>query len=115
MKRITINSVLLFLFCLMSQIGLAQEKVDITEDPIKDELIKTYSWTKAFFENTAEPVVYLSEMENESGHQYVLIESKNAKTLYDTNGKQYCADHSELSCVEYYKLSEGKLSWKNPN
>ncbi len=117
MKNKFFISVMMLAFCFNLQSVVAQEvaadKAEASKgDPKKDELIKTYAWTKPHFENTATPVLAIKQMQSAEGHEFVLIESEDSKTLYDTSGKQYCADHAQLDCVDFYKLSPSDLTWK---
>lgn len=112
MKNTFFISALLLCFFFFNQTGYAQENTDAKKDPIKEKFVKAYDWTKAHFENTAKPIVSMKQMQTVEGHEYVLIETEATKTLFDKSGKQYCTDHSELNCVEFYKLSAGDLIWK---
>lgn len=111
MKKTFFVSLLMFSFCLVSYCSYAQDKIDAKEDPIKDQFVKAYAWTKIHFDNKSEPLVSLKQMKSAEGHEFILVESKTSKVLYDTTGKQYCADHVGLNCIEFYKLSESDLTW----
>jgi len=112
MKKIIFISMLMLSFCLCTQVVFGQDNADSKEDPIKEQFVKAYSWIKPYFEDAAKSIISIKQMQTVEGHEYILVESEASKTLYDTSGKQYCADHAELNCVEFYKLSEGKLTWK---
>lgn len=112
MKKTILISMLVLSFCLCSQVVFGQDNTDSKEDPIKEQFVKAYSWTKPYFEDASKSIVSIKQMQTVEGHEYILVESEATKTLYDTSGKQYCADHAELNCVEFYKLNEGKLTWK---
>lgn len=111
-KTFFISKLLLLAFCLISFNSFSQEKLTAKEDPIKDQFVETYAWTKSHFESKSNAVVSMKEMETAEGHKFVLVESKDSKVLYDTNGEQYCTDYEDFNCVEFYKLSKGDLSWK---
>lgn len=104
-------------FCFAGQTIFAQESSDTNTETAskvdlkKDDLIKKYSWTKSFFDNTTSPVIAVKEMLSVAGTDYVLIETKDSKTMYDSDGKRYCADSAELNCIEFYKLKPGILTW----
>lgn len=112
MKSTIFVSLLMMSFCLASHTTSAQDQMNPKEDPIKEQFVETYAWTKAHFENKTEPIVSIKQMQTAEGSEFIQVETKAAKILYDTSGKQYCSDHAELNCAEFYKLSDGDLSWK---
>lgn len=112
MKKTFFISLFMMTLCFASQTTYAQDKAESVEDPIRDQFVKTYAWTKAFFENTSEPVVAMKKMQTAEGHEYLLMESKASRTLYDISGKQYCTDNAKLDCIEFYKLKDGDLAWE---
>jgi len=115
MKNKFFIALLMLAFCTATEIGFAQEnataaELETKDDPKKDEILKAYAWTKAHFENKS--VVSIVQMKSDEGYEYILVESDDTNTLFDTDGEQYCADHEQLNCVEFYKLSATSLSWK---
>lgn len=111
-----ITSFLILAFFSICQLGYSQETVkeaatETKAELDKQELINSYSWMKTHFENTSNPVVSVKEMQAEGGANFIFVESKDSKIMFDSDGKRYCTDSKDFSCMEFYKLNEGSLSW----
>ncbi len=116
MKSNFITSLMILAFFSFCQLGFSQETVKEatikTEAELdKQELIDAYSWMKTHFEDTANPVVAVKEMQAEGGANFIFVEFKDSKIMFDSDGKRYCVDSKDFSCMEFYKLNEGSLSW----
>jgi hypothetical protein len=116
MKSNFITSLLILAFFSICQLGFSQETVkeiamQTKAEADKQELINAYSWMKTHFENSVNPIVSVKEMQAAGGSKFIFIESKDSNVMFDSDGKKYCADGKDFSCMEFYKLNEASLSW----
>lgn len=118
MKNI-LNYTLVLGFICFFQTTFAQEKnsevddVKTKKELKKEAIIKKYSWTESIFEKSEKDLGSVNEYIAPNGSVYVIIDLKGAKTMYNTSGETYCADHASLSCLKFYELVPGNLSWTN--
>ena len=105
-------------FSVVSKHASAQDHVHTAQDPKakmevkKEEMIKKYAWTKDIFEKSVSDLVSVKEYAMSNGVNFILVETKDSKKMYDTAGKVYCADYDSFSCLDFYKLTLGDLSWR---
>ena len=119
MKASVKSAFLMFVLCLSSN-GFFAQGLTVSEDMItdytyvtsnKDELIRKYLWDKSHFESTHKPPTKVSEVLSGGQCKFGVIETKNMKVLYDTQGKTYYTDLKSHYRSRFYKISLGELQW----
>lgn len=117
MKNVLFNSIVLFSLCLMAQSSTAQQvevldnQKEVVEKTDKAKLLKKYTWLSTHLKKMTK-VKAIAEMRHKEHKDFVIIETTDSKIMYDSNGKTYCTESPELNCTEYYKLTPGKLKWR---
>ena len=114
MKTI-INYTLVFVLIAFVQNSYAQDS-NSDRDKIKtkkEALIEKYTWTKDIFDQSEKDLNSIYEYVMPNGMTYIVVDSKNAITLFDSAGNKYCVDHETVNCREFYKLTKGDLGWTN--
>jgi|GEM_PF-7095197 len=112
MKKTLTLLILLFSIC----IGFGQTAQESTKENKEKEQIpeifKKHEWLQKIVDYKDCQNITIQDYENESGHhKYVFIEEDGIKRMYTPEGKSYCTDNANLSCIEFYKLNAVGEKW----
>ncbi len=90
----------------------SSEKVTKENEEVP-QIFKDYTWLKEMVnpKDCNGTTVSVRKNPESTANEFVLISKNGKRTLYTIEGKQHCADHSSVNCVEFYKLDEEIDSW----